>query len=238
MAINMLAVLLFALPLPLSWALECPLVTCGQLDRGICAAKLSSTLFQINTQPCPSGSSCSAQRLYEDWWFQAITDSKDEYPCWDSETFHTLAYSEFSGMTVWPCGQREQNKDLKVGNHPKECASDHDCELQDGSLSRCYCSLTEFSNSTITTGFCSPDLSSSMFADTWSQCQSDNLLVDELSGAYQHLYQRAYHILQGEVPCAQALFWEFLELANIQTAIDTTGAVALTLAALTTLAST
>lgn len=238
MAINMRTVVVLALVLPLLWALECPLVTCGQLERGICAVKQSSTRFLINSEPCPSGSSCSAQRLYEDWWFQAMTDPSDVYPCWDSQTYHTLAYSEFSGMAVWPCGQREQNKDLKVGSHPKECESDHDCELQDGTLSRCYCTLTEYSNSTITTGICSPDLSSSLFTDTWSQCQSDGLLADELSGSYQHLYQRAYHILQYEASCAQTLFWEFLELADIQREIETTGGIALQLAVLTLLLST
>ena len=235
MAINMPAVLVYALALSVAAALECPLVTCEELQAGLCASKVSDTRFLINTIPCPAGTACSAQRLYEDWWFQAITDANDAYPCWNTADFHTLSYSEFAGLSVWPCGQREQNKDLKVGSHPKACETDHDCELQDGTLGHCYCTLTRYSNTTITNGFCSPDISSSLFAETWGQCQSDNLLTDELSGSYYHLYQRAYHILQAEAPCAKGLFWEFLELDAIQAAINTADAVTLMLAASATL---
>lgn len=218
------------------WGLECPLATCGTLQSGLCATKVSDTMLVLNDQPCPYGRACSAQRLYEDWWFQGTTDSQDDYPCWDSTTFHPLSYSEYAGLAVWPCGKREQNKDLKVGSHPKICASDHDCETQDGMIGHCYCTFTSYSNSTITTGICSPDISSSMFSDTWNQCQEDGLLMDEVSGAYYHLYQRVYHVLQAETPCASSLFWEFLETDKLELAMSATdGAVWMLLTSILTL---
>ena len=213
----------------LTAALECPLVTCGPLRKGVCATKVDDTTIQLNSESCPEGRFCSGQRLYEDWWWYATTDSADEYPCWDDQTFHQYSYSEYINATVWPCGYRVPNRNLKEGSDPKVCASDHDCLLADGSLGHCYCSMQQYSNSTTTTGICSPDLSSDLFAATWSLCSGTDM-TDVRKGNRDLAYQRVYHILQSDAPCAETLLWEFAAVKELDAIVAAGSAGGLALA--------
>lgn len=193
-------------------ALTCPFFSCGTVPSGACAQKMSSQWIQLSTTPCTEGSFCSAQRLYEDWWWFAYTAVDNTYPCLALNAYNHISFSESDVYTQWPCMQRSPAKELSEGSHPKDCASNHDCLLQDGSFSLCLCGVRTIN----TNGICSPDISSALFSNYWAACDSKGFVQDRDMGFYYSVLQRVYHIVQSDVTCAPQLLWEFSILQDAE----------------------
>lgn len=192
--------------------LSCPFFSCGTVPAGACAQKMSSQWIQLSTTPCAEGSFCSAQRMYEDWWWYAYTAVDNTYPCLALSTYEHISFAEADVYTEWPCLQRLPGKDLVEGSNPKDCASNHDCLLEDGTYGMCLCGV-RIAN---TNGICSPDMSSSLFSNFWADCNSQGFIPDRDMGFYYSVLQRVYHLVQSDVTCAPQLLWEFMILQEAQ----------------------
>ena len=194
--------------------LDCPFFSCGSVPAGACAQKMSSQWIQLSATACADGSFCSAERMYEDWWWYAYTANGNTYPCLALDTYRHISEKEADVYTQWPCMQRLPGKDLMVGSHPKDCASDHDCQLEDGTYSSCLCGVRAIN----TNGICSPDISSSLFSSYWEACTDKGFIPPKDLGFYYSVLQRVYHVVQSDVTCAPTLIWEFniLQVAETQ----------------------
>lgn len=144
--------------------------------------------------------------MYEDWWWYAYTANGNTYPCLDSDTYRHISVKEADIYSQWPCLERLPGKDLKVGVHPKDCQSDHDCELEDGTYASCLCGVRAVN----TNGVCSPDMSDSIFSTYWEHCNDSGFIPEKELGFYYSVLQRVYHLVQtNDVPCALTLIWEY-----------------------------
>ena len=143
--------------------------------------------------------------MYEDWWWYAYTAVDNTYPCLAIDTYNHISFAESDVYTEWPCLQRLQGKDLATGSHPKDCTSNHDCLLQDGTYSLCLCGVRTIN----TNGICSPDMSSALFSSYWEACDSQGFIPQKDMGFYYSVLQRVYHLVQSDVTCAPQLLWEF-----------------------------
>lgn len=192
--------------------LTCPFFSCGTVPAGACAQKMSSQWIQLSTTPCTDGSFCSAQRMYEDWWWYAYTAVDNTYPCLALSTYNHISFAESDVYTEWPCMQRLQGKELASGSHPKDCTSNHDCLLQDGTYSLCLCGVRTIN----TNGICSPEMSSALFSNYWGSCDNKGFIQEKDMGFYYSVLQRVYHLVQSDVTCAPQLLWEFSILQDAE----------------------
>lgn len=209
----MMKALLMAV-LPLGLALVCPTFTCGDLQQDVCAMKVDERTAVLSNLPCSTGKFCSGQRLYEDWLWSSATGIGTGYQCLDAASYEHLSTSYKDNYSRWACYGRQPNKDLAVGIHPKDCASDHDCQLLDGTLSSCQCGLRSSASPTGTSGICVPDFSSSVFNNYWNECDDLGYIDSADVGFYYKVLHDTYAILQNPpVDCASGVVWEFQLLA-------------------------
>jgi len=178
--------MLLWLSLPLLTSALCPVLSCGSLGTVACTKKVSPTQLMLNDQSCAKGTSCSVLSVYK-WWWEETTSSGSTHNC------------VAANQTIVPaeCGIRPTQKDLMSGTHPKNCAVDADCTLEDGSLAPCVCSLRRSS----TQGFCQPDPGASPFIVFWQSCETMTSADLDYWGLNMHFYV----FLQGDASCANSL---------------------------------
>ena len=212
---NKALIVLMAAALPVGWGLVCPTFTCADLPVDSCAVKVDEKSVLINNASCSAGKFCSGERLYQDWWFASTTGIGTTYPCLNETTFVHLTTVYKDNYAHWACYGREAGKDLETGFHPKDCASDKDCRLVDGSLSSCQCGFRASGYFNSTMGVCQPDMSSSVFNNYWKQCDSAGYVESTAIGFYYKVMHDFYPILQSPpVSCASSVIWEFQLLAT------------------------
>ena len=219
--------------LPLSLALVCPTFTCDNLSSGVCAVKDTEATARLSNNPCPSGQFCSGQRLYEDWWWDSGTPVSSSYLCLNEGTSKHTSALDKQPYAQWPCFAREPRKDLDSGRHPKDCQSDNDCLLKDGTLTSCVCGFRQNGLVNTTMGICQPDISDTMFYVYWAKCSaSAEDLIDLDLGFYYKVLHETYAIVNSDpLPCASTVLWEFALLRSSVVTADLGGkALALALA--------
>lgn len=178
--------MLLWLSVPLLASALCPVVSCGSLGTVACTKKVSPTQLMLNDQNCAEGTSCSVLNVFK-WWWDETTSSGSTHNC------------AATNSTIVPaaCGVRPPLKDLNTGAHPKNCAVDADCTLEDGSLAVCACSLRSAS----TQGFCQPHPGDSLFLSFWQSCET----MTSADLDYWGLSMQLYVYLQGDASCARSL---------------------------------
>lgn len=226
------SVWLLAALLPFSLALVCPTFSCASLTSGICATKDTEETGRLSENPCPSGQFCSGQRLYEDWWWNSGTPLGSSYMCMDEASYEHTSVLDKEPYGQWPCVGREESKYLAIGTHPKECQSDDECLLSDGTYSSCLCGFRASGALNSTLGICQPHQSDLIFQDFWSQCNSENLIESRDVGFYFKVKHETYALVQAStLPCAQSVIWEFKLLQDSYAVAGGAGMIAMELIA-------
>lgn len=204
------SVWLLAALLPLSLSLVCPTFTCANLEAGVCAVKDTEETAKLSASPCPTGQFCSGQRLYEDWWWNSGTPLGSSYQCVSEATHTHTSLLDKEPYAQWPCPVFESNKFLASGSHPKDCQSDDDCLLADGSHSSCLCGFRGSGNLNSTFGVCQPHQSDPIFINNWAACNSERLVENRDVGFYYKVIWETYAVVHASsLSCAQSIIWEF-----------------------------
>jgi len=204
------SVWLLAALLPLSLSLVCPTFTCADLTSGTCAEKVTEETAKLSTIPCPTGQFCSGQRLYEDWWWNSGTALGSSYACVSEASYAHTSVLDKEPYAQWPCFEFESNKGLASGSHPKDCQSDDDCLLEDGSRSSCLCGFRGVGQLNSTSGVCQPHQSDPIFISNWVACNSERLIENRDVGFYYKVIHETYAVVHASpLPCAQSVLWEF-----------------------------
>ena len=73
--------------------------------------------------------------------------------------------------TTSSCGVRDETQEIKEGEHPKQCATDADCEMQNGQTTSCKCGMDS-------KYWCQAAWGSEEFDGFWDDC--DNGVIDGL----------------------------------------------------------
>lgn len=175
-------------------AIVCPVLSCGSLGTVACTKKVSPTQLMLNDQNCAEGTVCSLLSVYN-WWWDETTSSGSTHNC-------AVANFTFVPPT---CESQPERKSLLDSTPPKNCDSDEDCALEDGSYASCACSLRTGS----TRGYCKPDPGDTLFSEFWQGCST--MTAKEL--VYWGMYMQFYVYLQGDASCALT----FEELSEFQT---------------------
>jgi hypothetical protein len=121
------------------------------------------------------------------------------------------ALTKESGFTSFriTCETRNPNRSLVEGSNPKQCSTDQDCELADGSFAQCNCGLNG-------NAYCRPDPSSSVFDAYWEGCEEE---WGELSKydtfTYAAMMSSFYSAQVEPVTCAKDIFMELLLIEDL-----------------------
>lgn len=190
-------------------AISCFSYTCTELDYMICATKVSDYDILVNFLGCDGF--CSAEGVIS---WAPFAELREEYSCLSREEGSLYEYQNYYDQSskskfdqiMLRCPERDQQKDLAEGHHPKLCYSELDCELEDGTYSQCACGLSS-------QAFCVPDLSSKEYDSYWAECKDGRYSNPE---AYEHWMNLVDHYtLTVEPPiCTWQLFDELEFLQN------------------------
>ena len=194
-------------------SMTCPRFSCRNLPPNVCARKQSPSEIALSTDMCPLDRFCPAERIFEDWWWYGFLEVGAAFPCLPLDSYEHVDVSDGDVYKEWPCEQWEEGKDLAVGNHPKDCGNEDDCRLLDGSVRPCFCGL----RSTVTSGICSPHLSSAVFQPYWQGCSQTHTTNKDL-GFYYTVLQKLYIVAQTppDLDCAARVIWELKLLSALE----------------------
>ena len=162
--------------------------------------------------PCSDGYSCS----YDDvlvWYTGNVTTRPN--------TLHCKTQTVVNIGDNWACANRQASKNLVSGTYPKECLSNTDCALLDGTTNDCVCTPRGSHSS----GFCRPDLSSSYFENYWDLCTLGGSKIKDAYTGYFWFLKSQYSVYFDvtDLPaCAQNL-WEFTQLKVAETGMAGSG---------------
>jgi len=187
------------------YAIDCVPYECITLGSNICARKSYQTVM-INSESCQPGFRCSLQEV-KNWHFTAEIDSLMQCegdvvnPDYERENYDYL------------CGERKPKKEFASGNLPKECNSNTDCLLEDGTYTECICGLDG-------KAYCVPSWDSSAFEDFWSLCDQGIQFKDLY---YWVLYKRNYPSFVSRVDCSLMLFQELNAMGRYLSILPVSG---------------
>jgi hypothetical protein len=144
---------------------ECPRFFCAPLNSTTCATitDVEEQVVQLNSLSCGAFTGCDIEEIYS-----ALGNNQQKsFPCtfFPPETF-------IYGEDLSECPQKQSQKNLKYGLHPKYCNSAEDCELEDGSLGDCVCGVSRYK-------ICQPHISDAMYSNFWKICGENNNKVTE-----------------------------------------------------------
>ena len=188
----------------------CPRFSCRTLPPSTCALKHSSADIYLSTDVCRLDYFCPAELIFTDWWWYGFLAVGSTFSCLPLSQHEHMDLSDGEVYTEWPCEEWEAGKNLAVGSHPKDCRSEDDCMLQDGSFSSCSCGIR---SSTIS-GICSPHMSSEVFDPYWRACKN-GLIEEKNLGFYYSVLQKVYVFAQTDLDCATRVIWEINLLSSV-----------------------
>lgn len=173
----------------------CPLVTCVNLDTGVCAYKSTGGGLFLTAKGCPKGTQCSAYQIYPNWWPYAYPGNS--ITCEEAQVVTVVTNATYVPVQ---CLQRLPGKNFKGGQQLVECQSDSDCELEDGTVTfgSCKCGFRAFG-----LGVCSPDPSNALFQGYWDQCSLTGCLEDRAAFQYWSFYMNVFSFISYNVKCAE-----------------------------------
>lgn len=178
----------------------CPTYICASLGNNICTTWTTNEI-KINSSGCADiTTSCSlaaAQLKYKK------TPESGTYEC----TSSTSSSSSQEGFMN--CGDRQSNKSLESGSHPKKCTNigeeDESCLLEDGTYSECACGMDGKS-------YCKPSPSDTPFDDYWSECDKHDNVVNALFFNYYDMMHSYYIEYETTPDCGNDVFTELVML--------------------------
>ena len=106
-----------------------------------------------------------------------------------------------TNQTEFKCPNRTDQKDLENGSYPKECTSEDDCKLEDGTKNACVCGADG-------KRYCRPDKNSDVFDDFWEMCEDDKM--DSESNSEWEIYNEYYVFLESAPSCMEDIFKELI----------------------------
>ena len=175
---------------------------CSSLKQNSCAALGDGNMVSLANTTCDDGFACKFHDVL-DWY---TMNNSSILPCKVADKVNI--------GSNWPCENREASKNLQEGEYPKECLSDGDCELMDGSKNSCVCTPRTSS----TAGYCKPNVSSKYFQEYWDLCTlGSNSIYNEYVGYFWYLkIQYAVYYDVVDPPLCKGNLWEFSEFAKVQ----------------------
>mmetsp|Transcript_20566 Transcript_20566/g.38409 ORF Transcript_20566/g.38409 Transcript_20566/m.38409 type:complete len:234 (-) Transcript_20566:337-1038(-) len=191
---------MFLLLLWITRAEICPKYQCTEMSNELCAEFVSEGLVYLNSNACPSNSTCLVTSLVNLKSSAVGSVSK----CTNLQT----PFVEPNFKTS--CLKYQKNKDLVEGSHPKLCITNADCQLKDKTFSQCICSLNG-------KAYCQPDFSSSVFNFYWKECaDNDNMIEGDDFFRYTELLKAFYIYTINPVSCSPEHFAELEEIDNLR----------------------
>lgn len=110
----------------------CPTILCGSYSTHLCSIFTDDS---IEISPCLGNDICNIQDLYPNW-----DQGNTGLPC-KKNNLHPSTESLEELMKILCTKTPDLGKKLQ-GTHPKQCSSNNDCTLADGSVGECKCGLS------------------------------------------------------------------------------------------------
>lgn len=190
---------MFLLLLTVVNAKYCPKYECASMTTDLCCEFVSENLVHFNINGCPNDMTCLVQsivNLMNSATGSGVNCTSKQPPVNDSE-FKTS------------CLDFHSNRDLEVGEHPKQCDSNSDCKMKDGDVNQCICSLNS-------KAYCQPDFSSKTFNFYWKECADNNDFIrDPELYRYAELLIAFYPYTIDPVSCTDDYFSELSEMSDL-----------------------
>ena len=166
---------LWLVPVALAVSPNCPLFTCDVLPQDMCAniTSLEDKTVSLNSLGCSPLRCCDLTNITK-----ALAEQRlDSFSC-DPFPGTIPSYGDPSGQ----CPLRRSQRNLVEGYHPKECQSNLDCKLADGSFLNCTCGMSRFK-------VCQPDINDEIYIGFWDYCsKNENRLTDEVRYMWGYYY--------------------------------------------------
>lgn len=183
-------------------SITCTQYSCAQLDAGVCALMEANGAITLNDEVCEGDMTCRLPAMYLWKYIALYGETLSCEPAITRETgLHTFRIT---------CGERQSDKEPAEGSNPKQCKTDDDCFLQDGTQAECKCGLGG-------KAYCRPDANSSTFDAYWKACEEG---WGELSNydtfTYAAMLSSFYSEQVDPVSCSKALFLETVLLDDLK----------------------
>ena len=190
----------------------CPIWNCTSMEYDVCVAIAENQLL-VNTKGCDRDFYCSYTDVMT-WYWPKQLPSREVFNCTRQSFSPNVT---FASETVF-CGNRNPSDSLLTGTHPKRCLSSSDCRTVGGWTTDCLCGMDGYM-------YCQPEIGSSAMDGYWTLCeeyqnQTNDPRITEAARAYWTGYLEYYTLVVSAPDCAWHILNEFLVLASMKAAAE------------------